>query len=67
VAPKKDPGLSDSDRAALDHARAEIEEEKHRAWLFAWIKRIAGWITATIAFLVVIWDFGVKLIKSLGP
>ena len=67
MAPRKDPGLSDSDRAALDHARDELEEEKHRAWLFANIKRVAGWITAAIAFLVVVWDFGVKVIKSLPP
>jgi hypothetical protein len=69
VPPKqeKDGGLSDSDRAALDHARADMEEDKHRAWLWAAIGRVVKWLLAVIAFIVVVWDFVLRVLKSLGP
>lgn len=61
------PQFSESDRAALDHARADMEEHQHRAWLWGSIGRIVKWLLACIAFVVVVWDFVLRLMKSLGP
>ena len=59
--------FSESDRAALDHARQELEEERHRAWLWQSLGRVSKWALAAIAGVTVVVDAIVRLIKAWGP
>jgi hypothetical protein len=65
VAPKKEPEFTESDRAALEHAREELEEHQHRAWLWASLGRVAKWSLAVIAGVTVVTDAVIRLWKSL--
>ena len=64
-AKKPEPEFSESDRAALEHARQELQEHEHRAWLWASMGRIAKWALAVIAGVTVITDAAVRLWKAL--
>ena len=65
---KQDPphDWTDSDRAALEHAREKLQEQQHRAWLWASLGRIAKWTLAVIAGTTVVADAVLRLIKAWG-
>jgi uncharacterized FlgJ-related protein len=63
--------FSDSDRAALealakerDELLKDVENRKHRAWLFDLVKRWAAWLSAIILGAGAIWDLVLRLIKA---
>ena len=62
---KQEPEFTESDRAALEHARQELQEHAHRAWLWASLGRIAKWTLAVIAGVTVVTDALVRLWKAL--
>ena len=64
---KTPPGsqFSESDRAALDHAREQLQEHQHRAWLWASAGRIAKWVLAVIAGVTVVSDALIRIWKSI--
>jgi len=65
AAKKPEQDFSESDRAALEHAREELQEHQHRAWLWASLGRVAKWALAVIAGMTVVTDAVVRLWKSL--
>jgi hypothetical protein len=66
VAPKKPPDsdFSESDRAALEHARQELQEHQHRAGVWSSLGRVSKWVLAAIAGVTVIADAVVRVWKS---
>jgi hypothetical protein len=62
----EEPEFSESDRAALDHAREELEESRHRAWLWASLGRISKWTLAVIAGVTVVADTVIRILKAWG-
>lgn len=67
--PKNKPGepeFSESDRAALQHAREELQESQHRAWLWQSLGRVSKWTLAVIAGITVVADALIRLIKAWG-
>jgi hypothetical protein len=60
-----DSDFTESDRAALQHAREELQEHEHRAWLWASMGRIAKWTLAVIAGVTVLTDAAIRLWKSI--
>ena len=62
----EEPQFSESDRAALDHARAELDEHRHRAWLWSSLGRISKWTLAVIAGVTVVADTVWRLVKAGG-
>ena len=68
--PKKDkaeePQFSESDRAALEHAREELQEAQHKAWLWQSLGRISKWTLAVIAGVTVVADALLRLFKAWG-
>lgn len=65
MAPPKKQDFTDSDRAALDHARKELDLHQHRVWLFAMLGRVAKWTLAAIAGVTVVADAAQRLWKAL--
>jgi hypothetical protein len=62
------PAWTDSDREALDHARAELKEQEHRAWLWASLGRIAKWALAVVAGTTVVADAVLRIVNVFkGP
>ena len=61
---KKDE-FTESDRAALEHARERWKEHEHRTWLSSIVGKIIKWVLATIAAVTVIADAAQRLWKSL--
>lgn len=61
---KEPPKWTDSDRAALDHAREELKEHEHRAWLWASLGRATKWLLATVAGTTVVADAVWRLVKA---
>lgn len=57
--------FDESDRAALEHAKAELAEAKHRAWLWAIVKRGAIWTTGLVGGVTLAADGIAKLVKFL--
>lgn len=65
---KQASGFTDSDLAALEFARKELQEQQHRAWLWASLGRIAKWGLAVIGGVTVVSDAAVRLWKAFhGP
>lgn len=62
----EEPEISESDRAALEHARSDLEEHRHRAWLWGTLGRIAKWGLAVIAGVTVVADAALRIIKAMG-
>lgn len=60
----EEPDFSESDRAALEHAREELQEAKHREWLWAWLGRVSKWVLAVIAGVTVVADAVIRLIRA---
>lgn len=63
-------GFDESDRAALEHAKAELAQAKHRAWLWGLIKRgtiwtvgLIGGATLAIDGLVKLWKYLIELTR----
>jgi hypothetical protein len=56
---------TDSDRAALDHARAELKEQEHRTWLWASLGRITKWALAAVAGTTVVADAVLRIVNVL--
>jgi hypothetical protein len=58
VAEKKashtDSQLSESDRAALDHAKELHTQKQHRAWLWALVKGASKWAAVVAGGLLVL-------------
>lgn len=52
---------TESDRAALDYAKAEMEERDHRKWLWSLFKRGSAWILGIVGFFSVTIEAMVKL------
>jgi hypothetical protein len=61
---KKPPDWTDSDRAALEHAREELREHNHRQWLWASLGRIAKWALAAVAGTTVVADAVLRLLSA---
>lgn len=61
----EEPEFSESDRAAIDHAREELEEQKHREWLWSMLGRIVKWTLAAIAAITVVSDAIIRIVKAL--
>ena len=62
----EEPEFSDSDKAALQHAREELQESQHRAWLWASLGRVSKWTLAVVAGVTVLADAIIRLIKAWG-
>lgn len=60
----EEPDFSESDRAALEHAREELQEAKHREWLWASLGRFSKWVLAVIAGVTVVADAVIRLIRA---
>ena len=63
----EEPEFSESDRAALEHARGELQEAQHRAWLWQSIGRFSKWTLAVIAGVTVVVDSAIRIFKAWGP
>ncbi len=62
----EEPHFSESDRAALEHAREDLQEAQHRAWLWQSVGRFSKWTLAVIAGVTVVADALLRLFKSWG-
>ena len=63
---KAEDPFSESDRAALEHAREDLKEYEHRTWLWQSLGRIAKWTLAVIAGITVVTDAALRLLKTMG-
>ncbi len=61
---EKPPDWTDSDRAALEHAREELREHEHRQWLWSSLTRIAKWALAVVAGTTVVADAVLRLLMA---
>ena len=57
--------FSDSDRAALDYARARHEEQKHRAWLWALVKGVSKWVAVVAGGALVLLNTLQSVLKAI--
>lgn len=56
-----DDKRTESDRAALDYAKSELEESNHRRWLWSLFKRGSAWVLGIVGFFSVVTEGAVKL------
>lgn len=54
-----------SDKAALEHARAELREKLHREWLWGMFGRVSKWALAVIAGVTVVADAAIRVWRAL--
>lgn len=63
---QNDSELSETDRIALDYAKAQHEESERRKWLVGKVGKAAKWIAAVVGFGTVVADAAKRLWEAVG-